>query len=92
MSLVLVIFLQSSDGNIQSQLLLNNFFSNIDLALSTVNDNQIWWRQTVTNDPTIAALDDLSHTGVVVRPYHSLDLVLAVILLARLTIDKDHHS
>ena len=49
MGLVLVILLQACNGNIQPQLLLNDLLSDINLALTPIDDDQIWWRQGMTS-------------------------------------------
>ena len=42
MGLVLVILLQACNGNIQPQLFLDNLLSDINLALTTIDDDQVW--------------------------------------------------
>ena len=92
MGLVLVILLQACDRNIQPQLLLDDLLSDIDLALTPIDDDQIWWRQTIPHDTAVASADDLPHAGIVIWTDDGLDLVLAVVLFAWLPIDKDHHG
>ena len=92
MGLVLVIFLQTSDGNIQSQSFFDNFTGCIDLTLATINDNQVRRCQAILHHPAVPAIDDLSHTGVIIWPDHCFDFEFAVILLAGLSVHKDHHG
>ena len=92
MGLVLVILLQACDRNIQPQLLLDDLLSDIDLALTPIDDDQIWWRQAIPHDPAVASANDLPHAGIVIWPDNGLDLVLAVVLFAWLPIDKDDHG
>ena len=92
MGLVLVILLQACDRNIQPQLFLAHLLSDIDLALSPIDDDQIWWRQAIPHDTAVSSANDLPHAGIVIWPNDGLDLVLAVVLFAWLPIDKDHHG
>ena len=92
MGLVLVILLQASDGNVQPQLFLDDLLSDIDLALTPIDDDQIWWRQAIPHDPAVTSANDLPHAGIVVWPDDSLNLVLAVVLFTWFPIDKDHHG
>ena len=91
MGLVLVILLQASDGNVQPQLILDDLLSDIDLALTTIDDDQVWWRQTIPHNPAVASANDLTHASIVIWSDNGLDLVLAVVLFTWLPIDKDHH-
>ena len=92
MGLVLVILLQACDGNIQPQLVLNDLLGNINLALTPIDNNQIWWRQTIPHNPAIASAYDFPHTGIVIWSDDGLDLVLAIVFFAWLSIDKDDHG
>ena len=92
MGLVLVILLQTRDGNVQSQLFLDDLLCNIDLALTPIDNNQVWWRQTIPHDPAVASANDLPHASIVVWPDDGLDFVLAVVFFAWLPIDKDDHG
>ena len=92
MGLVLVILLQASNGNIQPQLFLDDLLSDIDLALSSIDNDQIWWRQAIPHNPAVASANDLPHAGIVIWSDNGLDLVLAVVLFAWIPIDKDHHG
>ena len=80
MGLVLVILLQACDGNVQPQLILDDLLSDINLALTPIYDDQIWWRQAIP------------HAGIVIWSDNGLDLVLAIVLFAWLPINKDHHG
>ena len=92
MGLVLVILLQTCNWNIQSQLFLDDLLSDIDLALTSIDNDQIWWRQAIPHDPAVASANDFPHTGIVIWPDDSFDFVLAVVFFAWLSIDKDHHG
>ena len=92
MGLVLIILLQTCNGDIQAKLLLDDLLGDIDLSLSPINDNQIWRSQTITLYSTIAPADNLTHTGIVVWPDYGFYLILTVILLTRFSVDKDHHG
>ena len=92
MRLVLVILLQTCNGNIQPQLFLDDLLSDIDLALTPIDNDQIWWCQAIPHNSAVASANDLPHAGIVIWPNDGLDLVLAVVLFAWLPIDKDHHG
>ena len=92
MGLVLVILLQACDGNVQPQLILDDLLSDINLALTPIYDDQIWWRQAIPHNPAVASANDFSHAGIVIWSDNGLDLVLAIVLFAWLPINKDHHG
>ena len=92
MGLVLVILLQACDRNVQPQLFLNDLLSDINLALTTIDNDQIRWRQAIPHDTAVASANDFPHASIVIWPHDGLDLVLAVVLFAWLPIDKDHHG
>ena len=92
MGLVLVILLKSCNRNVQSQLFLDDLLSDINLPQTPIDDDQIWWRQAIPHNPAIASTDDFPHAGIVIWPDDSLDLVLAIVFFAWLSIDKDNHG
>ena len=92
MGLVLVILLQTSNRNIQPQTVLDNIFSDIDLALTTINNNQIWRGQAIAHDATVATVNNLAHTGIVIRTNNGLDFKLAIVFLARFPVNEDNHG
>ena len=92
MGLVLVILLQTCNGNVQTQLFLDDLLSDINLALTPIDNDQIWWRQAISHDAAVASANDLPHAGIVIWSDNGLDLVLAIVLFAWLPIDKDHHG
>ena len=92
MGLVLVILLQTCNGNVQPQLFLDDLLSDINLALTPIYDDQIWWRQAIPHDTAVASANDLPHAGIVIWTHDSLNLVLTIVLFAWLPIDKDHHG
>ena len=80
---VLVVFLQSRDRYLQSQLILHRFPDGMHLSQTTVGNDQVRHLSAFVDQVLIASPYYLAHARVVVCALHRLDLKPFVVALAR---------
>ena len=84
-----VVLCQSGYRDVQAKL-VQDFFYGAHLSFPAVGDKKVGQGGVLLCGALVTASDDLLHRGIVIRAFHRLDVVFAVVFLGWFPFDEDH--
>ena len=88
---MLPVFGKSGNGDVKVQF-VDNLFYGAHLPFSAVGDKKVGQGSVLLDSALITPFYNLFHGCIVVRSFHSLDVILPVVFLGRLSFDEDNAS
>ena len=85
------VFGKSGNGDVKVQF-VDNLFYGAHLPFSAVGDKKVGQGSVLLDSALITPFYNLFHGCIVVRSFHSLDVILPVVFLGRLSFDEDNAS